>query len=226
MIEIMVPQLMWDTISKNCEHEAFFLPLGCKHSVRACVCCMHLVVWVLSFVIQSSLQRLCNHVHTTKTIPLESLIDFTGMGGCHSKCHYSKCFWGDSLPFSAYHFSNYSLLSLSLSRICLFVSLFPFSIYVFLSLSRCSPISLWVHKCVEFSIILSWSRCTMFQKLWLSCLDSMKWCQCANGPVPPNTYFDSSAVYQLPAQPFHDTLHCVSHRVTPEYDKRVTDADH
>lgn len=155
-------RLIWDIISKNCEHEAFFLPSGSKHSVRACVCCMHLVVWALSFVIQSSLQRLWNHVNTTKTIPLESLIDFTGMVGCHSKRHYSKCFWCDSLPFSAYHFSNQLLLSLSLNT-CLFVSLFPFSFYIFLSLSCCS---LRVHKCVEFSIILSWSSCTRFHKLW------------------------------------------------------------
>lgn len=61
------------------------LPSGCKYCV--CVCCVCSEVWAASFVIQSSLQRLCNHVNRNKTIPLESLIDFTGMVGCHSECH-------------------------------------------------------------------------------------------------------------------------------------------
>lgn len=61
--------------------------------VRVCVCVWRMcsAVWAASFVIQSSLQRLCNHVNRTKTIPLESLIDFTGMVCCHSKCHNYKC---------------------------------------------------------------------------------------------------------------------------------------
>lgn len=56
----------------------FPLPSGCN-CVR--VCRMRSAVLAASFVIQSSLQRLCNHVNRTKTIPLESLIDFTGMMG-------------------------------------------------------------------------------------------------------------------------------------------------